>query len=286
MSSNQKAATFLIAAVLGMGLCVAMFLPATRPQTMATTPAVKTMLVPAVVRDFRAAHPDFGVLPDDGRGHYASMVPERLPAPGAPPTFTGSGHKVLRSATDAQGRTIAPHLASRESDDRAATLDTRASTVGVTSETTFAEWFSDVPGTNVSAPIDLPFVQQRDDTFVFDRDSFRPVDDRLFGNEGAEHNLYFTVQFRARFTHEPGLFFNYVGTHEAWVYVGDRLGIDAGGIHGTLDQRLDLDRLELQPGARYWLTFNLAHRHGPASDLRMETNIEFEGTGRSTRTDP
>jgi len=302
MNSSKRAATFLVASVIGMGLAVTMFLPSTRRQSEAALPTPDTMHVPGVVRDFHANHPDFDVVPAEGAGHYVSMVPVRLPAPGALPTFTGSGRKVLASATDVRGHKIAPHLIVRHvigwaggepcddplNGDVAARLDPNPSTVAVTSEATFDEWFSDVLGTNTSAAFDIVFIQQADDTFVFDNDldprfadagGFYPIDDRLFGNEGQPHNLHFTLHFQARFTYQPGQFFSYLGNSDVWVYVGDRLGLDVGGVHGKIDQRLDIDRLCLQPGAQYWLTFNLAHRSGPDSELRIETNIEFEGTG-------
>ncbi|MCP3905051.1 MAG: fibro-slime domain-containing protein [Planctomycetes bacterium] len=309
MNSRNKAAIFFVAVIIGAGIGMAMFFPATRGQTIAAEPMRPTIHVTGIVRDFHAAHPDFDVVPAAGAGHYAGMVPLRLEAPGADPTFTGGGHKVLTSATDAQGRTIAPHLAAgatstigaggddactgRRAGDHTATLDPNPSPVAVTSPGSFDEWLNDVPGTNLSAALDIPLVQQAGGTFVFDNDidprfadlgGFYPIDDQLFGNEGNPHNLHFTLHFSARFTYQQGQFLTYVGNSDVWAYVGDRLGIDAGGIHGSLDQRIDLDRLCLQPGAQYWLSFSLAHRDSPVPQLRIETNIEFGATNLASVT--
>ncbi len=62
-----------------------------------------------IVRDFREAHPDFGVVPDGDYGHDAGLVAPRLNGLGRP-AFTGTGVRVVREWVQAAERPVAPHL--------------------------------------------------------------------------------------------------------------------------------------------------------------------------------
>ena len=48
-----------------------------------------------------------------------------------------------------------------------------------------------------------------------------------------------------------------------------------GGVHGALEQSVDLDRLGLVDGEDYELSFFFAERHRTASNFRMTTNLKL-----------
>ena len=62
-----------------------------------------------VVRDFRADHPDFGVMPPEGYGHAPGNASLTL-VDGNQLLFTGQGFMAISQWRDVQGRPIAPHL--------------------------------------------------------------------------------------------------------------------------------------------------------------------------------
>jgi fibro-slime domain-containing protein len=68
--------------------------------------------LPGIVRDFLPSHPDFGVRPDLGMGHYAGNLDFVLGEDGRP-AFTGNGFKVREQWRDRNDRPIPPHLAMR-----------------------------------------------------------------------------------------------------------------------------------------------------------------------------
>ena len=51
-------------------------------------PLADRIVMSGVIRDFSDAHPDFGVAPVEGYGHYAGLVVWRLNARGRP-VFVG-----------------------------------------------------------------------------------------------------------------------------------------------------------------------------------------------------
>jgi fibro-slime domain-containing protein len=68
-----------------------------------------TIRLNGVVWDFKIGHPDFGVAPSGGNGHYAGNVALNLDGSGNP-VFSGAGAKVTAQWRDKETRPIAPHL--------------------------------------------------------------------------------------------------------------------------------------------------------------------------------
>jgi fibro-slime domain-containing protein len=208
-------------------------------------------------------------------------------------TFVGMGVEINNqsqfhmdmSGYGSSGMGIDPTLG-----DTAAVLDPAPSTGGVTSSATFSDWFDDVPSVNLSAITPITLVKQADDSYLFDDTldpyygvlgGFYPIDGRLFGEEaGSSHNDHFTHHVEAAFTYDAaaGQFFSYTGDADLWVFIDGQLAIDLGGVHGVMDQRIDLDRLCLQDGELYWLSFYLDNRYATMSSLRIETNLLFTGS--------
>lgn len=182
-----------------------------------------------------------------------------------------------------------PVSACGPTNDTPAKLDPTSSTGAITSASTFAQWFSDVPGVNLSSVSPFDLTKQVDGSYMFDAKTdpyysklggFYPADNLLFGTKSASgHNDPFTYQFHAYFTYTAAMqqYFQTLTDSEVWVFINDKLVIDMGGFHSATQQRIDLSRLCLTEGKKYKLSFFMAHRYAPESAMKIQTNIPFEG---------
>jgi hypothetical protein len=73
------------------------------------------------------------------------------------------------------------------------------STAAITSVESFEEWFKDQMGTNLSAPHTIVLTDNGSGIYEYSTAAFHPIDDRLFGNEGEDHNFNLTFSFSATF---------------------------------------------------------------------------------------
>ncbi|MHC5002033.1 MAG: hypothetical protein ACYTJ0_02820, partial [Planctomycetota bacterium] len=72
---------------------------------------------------------------------------------------------------------------------------------GVTDTASFAQWFRDALGVNLSASHTITLKRNGDGVYEYLTDKFFPIDDRLFGNEDHTHNNFFTYAISATFTY-------------------------------------------------------------------------------------
>ncbi len=237
--------------------------------------------VVGVIRDFLPTHPDFNVVPSNGYGHYCGNIAQQLDADGKP-VFIGGGYRVAQEWRDRQSRQIAWCMYSQARDDKEGkgqkgSLDTGA----ITSDATFAQWFRDVPGVNMSRIHALTLTLQPDGMYEFTTNDFHPIDNALLGNDADGHNFHFTFEISANFAYDPAgdPMLEFVGDEDIWVFVNNQLVIDLGGIGGNSNQFIDLERLNLTPGNTYTLKFFHAERKQPKSQFRFRTNIVFDGGG-------
>jgi len=143
----------------------------------------------------------------------------------------------------------------------------------------FDQWYRDVPGVNLTTQMEITLSPVAGDPgmFRYASDSFFPIDDQLFGNQGRRHNYHFTLELSTRFLYSGGEVFTFRGDDDLWVFMNRRLALDLGGPHETLQGTIDLDAradvLEIEPGNAYDLHLFFAERHTVASSFSIETTI-------------
>ncbi|MCG5055582.1 MAG: fibro-slime domain-containing protein [Myxococcales bacterium] len=148
----------------------------------------------------------------------------------------------------------------------------------ITSQQTFSQWYRDIPGVNERFEVPLPLQQTSAGVFVYDNDSFFPLDDKGFGNQKRIHNYHFTTEIRGGFKYRGGEKFKFRGDDDVWVFVNGKLALDLGGVHGVETATIDFDTrardLGIEVGKTYTFDVFHAERHTKASNFRMETSIE------------
>jgi fibro-slime domain-containing protein len=244
-----------------------------------------TITLFGVVRDFEPDHPDFDVVPPEGYGHYMWNVATALGAEGRP-VYEGGGYKVFSQAHDAQGRPICWTLYDPAAGDTPADQD-NPDTGSITSAVTFDEWFRDIPGINMSTIVTLTGVMQEEGEFEglyeINIPQFYPIDGQIFGNGGDEHNNFFTFTFSGEFTHDSskGYVLMFKSDDDAYVFIegpefpGGFMIADLGGINGSPEQWVEMNRLGLVDSTTYRIHFFKADRNDASSRLHLLTNVPF-----------
>ena len=242
----------------------------------------------ATIRDFRAyeqagGHADFQRFSGTTR---VGLVADRLDDRGKPVLADRMGWRIEDEYEDNRGRAINPSMYDAALGDSEGRLS-RRSDARISSESSFASWFNDTPGVNVSTTVTLKLVRDRaSGAFVFDSDidptyrsrgGFFPINDQLFGNYGnTGRNFHFTTELRTTFLHQrgAGYVFTFTGDDDVWVFIDGRLVIDLGSLHPKRAQTLELDRLEwLEHGKNYTLDVFHAERRTSQSNFRIETTL-------------
>jgi len=161
------------------------------------------------------------------------------------------------------------------------------STLTTTTAQNFSQWYRDVPGVNQSMSHAITLKDpDGDGIYSFARDideaqSFFPIDNLLWGNEGYQHNYHFTYELDSWFTYIPGTeqdprVFTFKGDDDVFVFIDGEKVIDIGGIHAQEEQSVNLDTLGLIPDEKYELKLFFAERNVSHSNFRVDTNLLFE----------
>ncbi|MHC4414794.1 MAG: fibro-slime domain-containing protein [Planctomycetota bacterium] len=150
-----------------------------------------------------------------------------------------------------------------------------ASDGGIESADTFDEWYRDKLGANVSTSHTITLLRNADGVYELLSDEFYPIDRQLYGNQGDDHNNYFTYAINAAFTYESctGQFLEFAGMDDVWMFVDGKLVIDRGGVIPGSEQSIEMDRLGLEDGMTYEVHFFYAHRQPWQSVFHLRTNI-------------
>jgi fibro-slime domain-containing protein len=149
----------------------------------------------------------------------------------------------------------------------------------INSSRTFADWYRDVPGVNLTTTQTLTANEIEPGVYRFSSNSFFPIDGQLFGNERRSHNYHFTLEYHGEFTYHGGEVFSFTGDDDLWVYIDGCLAIDLGGVHPQSSQNVNLDQFGLTPGETYTFDLFFAERQTSQSNFKFTTSIVLKETG-------
>jgi fibro-slime domain-containing protein len=171
------------------------------------------------------------------------------------------------------------------------------------SRSSFAEWYRDVPGVNVTVSGLLLLPRLAGGSYVFDSGGagFYPIDGRGWiaaparetvatadpvVNDGRPHNFGFTTEIRYFFQYRGGEALAFSGDDDVWIFLNRRLALDLGGLHPRTQRALDVDQraaaLGLAVGGLYEIVLFHAERHSAGSNFKL-TLTGFAPTSSACR---
>jgi fibro-slime domain-containing protein len=283
MSNRQLIARSLLFAAAAP-LAISAFSASTPAPTNDNPPATVTLT--GVVRDFKertvnGGHPDMERQPTNGFAHYCDNVHPIL-----------GEDKVKNQWRNAAGKNICWRLYNASLGDiQGSKVSGVVDTGGIQNAASFNKWYNDDLAFNVSAPLSLTLTRQSNGAYVFDSNTdpacvalggFFPIENQLFGNPGGtpNRNFHFTFELHTKFTYDAdgNQVFSFRGDDDVWVYIDGKLVIDLGGVHGAVEQEVQLNRLGLVDGQEYDLDFFFAERHRTQSNFKITTNLLLSNT--------
>lgn len=158
-------------------------------------------------------------------------------------------------------------------EDRKPVYNADVEHVTVHDETTFNQWYNDVPGVNLSMPYEMCLWTDDGVRYGFADYTFFPLDGLLFGNYIYGHNYHFTFELHASAAYNGGETFIVAADDDLWLFIDGQLVIDLGGVHPMESAIVRLDDLGLTPGQVYDLDLFFAERMTLGSRLAFETSL-------------
>ncbi len=100
----------------------------------------------------------------------------------------------------------------------------------------------------------------------------------------ATRNQHYCFESHAKFTHKPGLKFNFRGDDDIWVFIDNTLAVDLGGTHLAAPGYVNLDNFKgyggrtLEYGTQYEIDIFFCDRRTTMSNVRIKTNMYIKQT--------
>ncbi len=238
-------------------------------------PEQTTVQLTGVIWDFPPSNPDFDIVPSNGFGHTMWNIAPDL-GPRGKPVYLGGGAKVASQCLDVTGRPICWTLYDPLLLDTEAVRD-KADNGAVTSSTTFDQWFNNYPGVNMSGLVTVTGVYRESGTYAgmyeINVPKFYPIDGILLGND-SKHNNFFAFEIMAEFVHDTAANYElmFKSEDDTWVFIDGRLVADLGGIKGSAEQWVEVNRLNLVDGEIYRIHMFTTNRGGNPR-LHLVTSI-------------
>jgi fibro-slime domain-containing protein len=211
-----------------------------------------TKILSGTIRDFKDTHPDFERQPNVDKNDLNQVFQYGLDKNITTNFIGGDGKPVYAGIT-----------------------------YSTTNKNNFDQWYRDVNGVNQSKNYDITLIQNsQTGKYVYEDNSFFPIDNQLLGNQGRSHNYHFTYEIHSQFTYKGNETFTFIGDDDVWVYINGKKVIDIGGVHGATTASFTLDankaaELGLELGKTYNFDFFFAERHTTESHFRIETTLAF-----------
>ncbi|EGG19218.1 hypothetical protein DFA_02466 [Cavenderia fasciculata] len=151
---------------------------------------------------------------------------------------------------------------------------------------TFPQFFQSV--TNINIPIQKTLEATYDDQikgYVYENSYFFPINNEGWDlTEGLKRddrdkrdireNFHFCLKFNAQFEYNDQGRFNFFGDDDVYLFIDNKLVMDLGGVHSSVDGSINVNGLGLINKKTYDFDFYFCERHTKSSALKFTTDFK------------